>query len=60
MHRNVFLVICLFIQRLNSHVHEHNIPSYIINLDPAVKKVPYGANIDIRETVEYKQVMKQS
>ena len=75
-------------QRLNMHVHQHKIPSYIINLDPgkdtsvsskwgkyctsilnsccldlsehaAVSKVPYGANIDIRDTVNYKEVMKQ-
>lgn len=46
-------------QRLNAHVHEHHIPSYIVNLDPAVRKVPYGANIDIRDTVDYKEVMKQ-
>ena len=25
----------------------------------AVNKVPYGANIDIRDTVNYKEVMKQ-
>ena len=27
------------------------IPGYILNLDPAVLDVPYGANIDIRDTV---------
>lgn len=48
-----------FMQRVNSHVHQHKIPSYMINCDPAVTKVPYGANIDIRDTVDYKQVMKQ-
>eukprot|EP00026_Physarum_polycephalum_P011641 Phypoly_transcript_11880.p1 GENE.Phypoly_transcript_11880~~Phypoly_transcript_11880.p1 ORF type:complete len:385 (+),score=81.00 Phypoly_transcript_11880:136-1155(+) len=46
-------------QRLNAHVHQHKIPSYTINLDPAVAKLPYGANIDIRDTVNYKEVMKQ-
>jgi GTPase SAR1 family protein len=44
---------------LNAHVHQHAIPSYMINLDPAVSTVPYGTNIDIRDTVNYKQVMKQ-
>lgn len=34
-------------------------PPYIINLDPAVTYMPYGANIDIRDTVDYKNVMKQ-
>jgi GTPase SAR1 family protein len=28
-------------------------------LDPAVSSIPFGANIDIRETVNYKEVMKQ-
>lgn len=31
---------------------------YVINLDPACKEVPYPANIDIRDTINYKQVMK--
>lgn len=31
---------------------------YYINLDPAVRDVPFGANIDIRDTVNYKEVMK--
>jgi hypothetical protein len=34
-------------------------PPYVINLDPAVTHLPYGANIDIRDTVSYKEVMKQ-
>ena len=46
-------------QRINSYTHEKNIPSYIINLDPAVRNLPYSPNIDIRETVNYKEVMKQ-
>ena len=41
------------------HIHEKQKPSYIINLDPVVSSVPYGCNIDIRDTVNYKQVMKQ-
>ena len=31
----------------------------MINLDPAVTNVPYEPNIDVRETVNYKDVMKQ-
>eukprot|EP00735_Rhodelphis_limneticus_P001581 TRINITY_DN12225_c0_g1::TRINITY_DN12225_c0_g1_i1::g.13004::m.13004 TRINITY_DN12225_c0_g1::TRINITY_DN12225_c0_g1_i1::g.13004 ORF type:complete len:392 (+),score=73.87,sp/Q54C25/GPN1_DICDI/61.09/2e-135,ATP_bind_1/PF03029.12/3.1e-85,AAA_10/PF12846.2/5.6e-07,GTP_EFTU/PF00009.22/1.7e-06,AAA_17/PF13207.1/0.00013,AAA_17/PF13207.1/17,AAA_16/PF13191.1/4.6e-05,AAA_16/PF13191.1/1.3e+03,MMR_HSR1/PF01926.18/3.1e-05,AAA_18/PF13238.1/0.0083,AAA_18/PF13238.1/1.5e+03,AAA_18/PF13238.1/40,FeoB_N/PF02421.13/15,FeoB len=45
-------------QRLNAHLHERNVPGYIVNLDPAVPQLPYGANIDIRDTVKYKEVMK--
>ena len=29
------------------------------NFDPAVAHVPFEPNIDIRDTVDYKQVMKQ-
>ncbi|KAF7286642.1 GPN-loop GTPase 1 [Rhynchophorus ferrugineus] len=32
---------------------------YVLNLDPACINLPYFANIDIRETVNYKEVMKQ-
>lgn len=31
---------------------------YSINLDPAVRNLPYPINIDIRETIDYKQAMK--
>eukprot|EP01112_Ceratiomyxa_fruticulosa_P023761 TRINITY_DN924_c0_g1_i1.p1 TRINITY_DN924_c0_g1~~TRINITY_DN924_c0_g1_i1.p1 ORF type:complete len:385 (+),score=88.38 TRINITY_DN924_c0_g1_i1:127-1281(+) len=47
------------IQRINAYLHEKKVPGYIINLDPAVSKVPYGVNIDIRDTVNFKEVMKQ-
>ncbi|KAF6262177.1 hypothetical protein COO60DRAFT_1293600 [Scenedesmus sp. NREL 46B-D3] len=47
------------IQRINSHMHQQQLNGYIINLDPAVSHMPYGANIDIRDTVNYKNVMKQ-
>lgn len=46
-------------QRLNSFLHTNQIPAYLINLDPATLNVPFGANIDIRDTVNYKEVMKQ-
>lgn len=46
-------------QRIHVHTHEQQLPTYLINLDPAVHGVPYGANIDIRDTVKYKEVMKQ-
>lgn len=48
-----------FMQRLNSHLHTKKTPPYVINLDPAVLKVPYGANIDIRDSVKYKKVMEE-
>ena len=46
-------------QRLNADLHEARLPYYLINLDPAVLETPFGANIDIRDTVNYKEVMKQ-
>lgn len=50
-----------FVQRINSYLHSKNPPSppYILNLDPAVTNVPFEANIDIRDTVNYREVMKQ-
>ena len=48
-----------FMQRLCAYLNETSKPSYVINLDPAVAQVPYGVNIDICDTVNYKEVMKQ-
>lgn len=47
-----------FMQRLNSHLHAAKSPPYVVQLDPAVLNVPYGANIDIRDSVKYKKVME--
>jgi GTPase SAR1 family protein len=46
-------------QRLNAHLHIAKEPPYIINLDPAVKNVPFDRNIDIRDSVNYREVMSQ-
>ncbi|XP_072263279.1 GPN-loop GTPase 1 [Pyxicephalus adspersus] len=48
-----------FTQRVTAHLHEKGSAPYIINLDPAVHEIPFPANIDIRDTVNYKEVMKQ-
>jgi len=48
-----------FVQRLTSHLYSRGSPPYVLNLDPACREVPYPANIDIRDTVNYKEVMKQ-
>ncbi|KAF2276119.1 uncharacterized protein EI97DRAFT_355047, partial [Westerdykella ornata] len=34
-------------------------PPYILNLDPAVHHIPFTPNIDIRDSVNYKEVMRQ-
>ena len=45
--------------RINLYMNERGLRGYFINLDPAVRTVPFSANIDIRDTVDYKEVMKQ-
>jgi len=61
------------LQRLNSHLHSMNVENvregnvdnhlppchYIVNLDPAVKSLPFNVNIDIRDTINYKEVMNK-
>lgn len=48
-----------WVQRLTAHLHTVKRPPYVVNLDPACSEVPYPANVDIRDTVKYKEVMKQ-
>lgn len=45
------------VHRLQHYAVEQDISAYFINLDPAVLQVPYNVNIDIRDTVNYKEVM---
>lgn len=47
-----------FMQRINAHLHAQNSPPYVINLDPAVRSTPFESNIDIRDSVNYKEVMR--
>jgi GPN-loop GTPase len=46
-------------QRMNAYLHQIHQPPYVMNLDPAVHTVPFESNIDIRDSVNYKEVMKQ-
>lgn len=48
-----------FVQKLAEYLYEDGIPGYLINLDPACHDMPYPANIDIRDTINYKKVMKE-
>ena len=48
-----------FMQRINSHLYSKRKPPYVLNLDPAVRTVPFDCNIDIRDSINYKEVMKQ-
>ncbi|CEO98436.1 GPN-loop GTPase [Plasmodiophora brassicae] len=47
-----------FMQRIVAHLSARSTPAYVVNIDPAVTSVPYDTNIDIRDTVNYKQVME--
>lgn len=46
-------------QRINSYLHSKKNVPYVLNLDPAVHSVPFESNIDIRDSINYKEVMKQ-
>ena len=46
-------------QRINNYLHVNNKKPYVLNLDPAVLSVPFQPNIDIRDSINYKEVMKQ-
>ncbi len=46
-------------QRINAHLHSKHEPPYVINLDPAVRNVPFESNIDIRDSLNYKEVMRE-
>ena len=46
-------------QRINSYLHSKRKPPYVINLDPAVRTVPFDSNIDIRDSLNYKEVMRE-
>ena len=48
-----------FMQRINSYLHSKREPPYVINLDPAVLNVPFDSNIDIRDSLNYKEVMRE-
>ncbi|RAK91529.1 ATP binding protein [Aspergillus costaricaensis CBS 115574] len=48
-----------FMQRINSHLHSKKKVPYVLNLDPAVYSVPFESNIDIRDSINYREVMKQ-
>ncbi|CAM6099926.1 unnamed protein product [Calypogeia fissa] len=45
--------------RLVAHCQSSGKRGYVLNLDPAVMNLPFTANIDIRDTVNYKNVMKE-
>ena len=49
-----------FVQKLEEEIADKDKESYIINLDPAVMDTLYEPNMDIRDTIKYKDVMTQN
>ena len=48
----------VMIQRMIAYLKENGKNTYNLNLDPAVLEVHFPCNIDIRDSVKYKNVMK--
>jgi len=48
-----------FVQRMQEYYESTKVPAYYINLDPGVTEVPFGCRVDIRDSVNYREVMKQ-
>lgn len=46
------------IHALNSYTYENKVPAYYVNLDPATAELDFSANVDIRDSVNYSQVME--
>ncbi len=47
------------VQRLASDLYSKGRRPYLVNLDPGCLELPYPANVDLRDSVNYKEVMKQ-
>lgn len=45
--------------KLVGYLHGKNTPPYVINCDPACMNTDYLCNVDIRDTVHYKNVMQK-
>jgi GTPase SAR1 family protein len=46
-----------FVKKLEEEIVKNLKEAYIINMDPAVHDTLYEANLDIRDTIKYKEVM---
>jgi len=45
--------------QINQYVYDNEIASYFVNLDPATADLNFSANVDIRDTIKYNEVMSQ-
>eukprot|EP00922_Rhytidocystis_sp_ex-Travisia-forbesii_P006129 GHVS01008874.1.p1 GENE.GHVS01008874.1~~GHVS01008874.1.p1 ORF type:complete len:311 (+),score=60.14 GHVS01008874.1:39-971(+) len=48
-----------FVKSFHDFLKSQGNSVYAVNLDPAVQTVPFPANIDIRDSLNYKEVMKE-
>lgn len=48
-----------FVKKLAQYRHANGSLPYLINLDPACRETPYPVNVDIRDTIKYKEVMNR-
>lgn len=46
-----------FVKSLSSYLTSQNKNHFLVNLDPAVYSVPYKPDVDIRNQVNYKELM---
>ncbi|OHT05766.1 ATP binding protein [Tritrichomonas foetus] len=46
------------VHALNSYTYENKVPAYYVNLDPATADLDFSANVDIRDSVNYNDVME--
>lgn len=45
--------------QLNQYTYDNKLNTYYVNLDPATADVDFSANVDIRDTIKYKDVMSR-
>lgn len=45
--------------QINQYTYDNKKKAYYVNLDPATADINFNANVDIRDTVNYKDVMRQ-
>ncbi|RKO94844.1 GPN-loop GTPase, partial [Blyttiomyces helicus] len=47
-----------FVAKFGEHLQKQGKTIYLINLDPAVENLPFEPKLDIRDTIDYKGIMK--
>ncbi|RKO91870.1 GPN-loop GTPase, partial [Blyttiomyces helicus] len=47
-----------FVAKFSEHLRKQGKKTYLMNLDPAVESILFEPNLDIRDTIDYKGIMK--